>query len=199
MRKLFVAIALVVIPVSVYAQDRAAVVSTLADVRKAYPARNLTPAQLAELLNAVALKNPGWGLLAKDSGNNCPLPNGVRISCDWLVHQASGLGCDALSDAEGAAGVTCGGLEPFDKSRFVAPVAGGSAPPPPPPPPPPASADAATVDLQRQQLEVLVQIVAKLQEQVDAQAKQTADTQAALVAAVKELKDQIAKGVKVKF
>lgn len=64
----------------------------------------ISHADAGKLLNAVAWKNrdAGWGLLGKSSGNNCPLNGtGQPISCDWLVHQPSGLGLDVLSDGPG--------------------------------------------------------------------------------------------------
>ncbi|OHB17508.1 MAG: hypothetical protein A2734_01200 [Parcubacteria group bacterium RIFCSPHIGHO2_01_FULL_40_30] len=60
------------------------------------------------ILNATAWKNraDGWRLLKKQGGveNNCPQPNtGQPISCDWLVHQPSGLGLDVFTDGPGLA------------------------------------------------------------------------------------------------
>lgn len=64
-----------------------------------------------------------------------------------------------------------------------------------PPPPPPQPSGAATADLQQQQLAILLQILGKLDAQLEAQRLQTA----ALAAAVQDLKAQIAAGVKIRF
>ncbi len=103
----------------------------------------LSAPQAGELLNAVAwkLRGEGFGLLRKDGGNRCPVPNSaVTIACDWLVHRPSARGCDVLvsgpdSDppANGPATPTWCAGEPFDVARFVEPVDPGTTPPPPPP------------------------------------------------------------------
>lgn len=178
--------------------------------RTKYPPQ-ITAAQAGALLNAVALKHKaeGFGLLRKDAGNRCPLPaGGVTVSCDWIVHLPSGLGCDALGSgpdsdppASGPASPQwCAGVA-FDQARFVSPVdtGGGDTPPPDPPDPPPPASGAATAELQRVQLEALAAIVAKLQEQIDALAVQDTAQTAAIVQAVKDLKAEIAKGIKVRF
>lgn len=71
----------------------------------------MTPAQLGQVLNAVAWKNKdaGWVLLGKASGNNCPSPSGTLISCDFLVHQPTLLGYDVFVASEGAATPTWSG------------------------------------------------------------------------------------------
>lgn len=100
----------------------------------------ISAADAGAMLNRVAwrLKAQGFGLLAKPGGNRCPVPGSdVMVSCDWLVHQPTGLGCDVLVDGpdldpprSGPAGVNwCSPWVAFDTSRFVAPV-------------PPASSDA---------------------------------------------------------
>jgi hypothetical protein len=65
--------------------------------------------------------------------------------------------------------------------------------PPPPPPPPPSSA--ATVDLQKQQLTLLFEIIAQLQNQSEQQEREAAR----LEAAIRDLKAEIANGIKVRF
>lgn len=71
--------------------------------RAKYPTP-MTPAQLAQMLNAVAWKHrlEGWGLLEKGAGNSCPLA-GKFIACDILVHAPTVTHYDVLSDSDGAA------------------------------------------------------------------------------------------------
>ena len=66
---------------------------TLEQLRPQYPTP-MSPAQLAELLDRTAWihRAEGWGLLRKDTGNRCPLSNGVPISCDFLFHLPSKTG-----------------------------------------------------------------------------------------------------------
>ncbi|PYR52806.1 MAG: hypothetical protein DMF89_01380 [Acidobacteria bacterium] len=70
---------------------------TLEQLRPEYPTP-MSPAQLAELLDRVAWlhRSEGWGLLRKDTGNRCPLSNGVPVSCDFLFHLPSRQGFDVL-------------------------------------------------------------------------------------------------------
>jgi hypothetical protein len=177
----------------------------LADLRverAKYPP-TIDAAQAGELLNAVAWKHKaeGFGLLRKDSGNRCPQPSsGVSVSCDWLVNVNTGTGCDVLGSgpdsdppANGPAiPQWCAG-DAFDKTRFVTPVEAGG--PPPPPPPPPPGTEAATADLQRAQLALLLQIATQQQQQLEAQRVQMEQ----LAAAIRDLKAEIAKGVRVRF
>ncbi len=118
--------------VAIAAPARAQLPNVLGDLqaeRAKYPA-TISAAQAGELLNAVAARHPGFGLLRKDGGNRCPQPkSGTTVSCDWLVHRPSGLGCDVLvsgpdSDppANGPATPTWCNGEPFDVSRFVEPT-----------------------------------------------------------------------------
>lgn len=93
---------------------------------------------------AYRLRSQGFGLLRKESGNRCPLPDGTFVSCDWLTHQPTGLGCDALVgspdyDPPGNGPATpnwCQSWTAFDASRFVAVTTdpGGTTPPPITPP-----------------------------------------------------------------
>lgn len=68
-------------------------------------------------------------------------------------------------------------------------------PPVDPPPPNPPAAGAATADLQQQQIALLLRIVAELEAQVEGQKVQSA----ALESAIRDLKAEIAKGIKVRF
>lgn len=72
---------------------------TLALYRQQYPVV-MSDAQLAELLNRVAwvYRAEGMKLLGKAGGRNCPLPSGLRISCDYLVHSPSLSGHDVFTD-----------------------------------------------------------------------------------------------------
>ena len=74
----------------------------------------MTPAEIGKLLNTVAWNNRGngWVLLGKPSGTNCPMPNGVLISCDFLVHRPTIKGYDVLGDIEGPANPTWSGPDP---------------------------------------------------------------------------------------
>ena len=171
--------------------------SLLADVqveRGKYQAP-LSPEQLAAMLNAVAWKNRGeWGLLRKDSGNNCPHASGVKVACDILMHRPTARIYDVLKDAEGSAGPTWGeaGGSPTDPSRFVAPVdVGGGGTTPPPPPPPPCTDLARELVLLRQAIEQLDERIIALREEVavgtNAAGRAAANTDA-LKAQVEELK-----------
>lgn len=76
--------------------------------RAAYPTP-MTKAQLSDFLNRVATQMPGWGMLRKDGGNNCPTSRpDVSISCDWLVHIPTRWGWDVLTDQENSARVLIG-------------------------------------------------------------------------------------------
>lgn len=137
--------------------------SLLGDVQaeRARYGPEMTQAQVAALLNAVAARNPGWGLLAKPQGFNCPAVQGP-VACDILVWAPGGLHFDVLIDAEGGARPTWDNKGPIDMARFIAPVGAGGEPPTPvppsgPPPMPPA-----------------VDLTGLYQRLVDIQAQQTA-------------------------
>lgn len=98
------------------------------DVHQAFDGepRPITKPRVGELLNLVAWKQraAGWGLLQKPSGNNCPTPQGVLVSCDILMHGPSGRIYDVLADSEGAATPGWGEAHgsPADRTRFLAPT-----------------------------------------------------------------------------
>lgn len=84
---------------------------TLVRVRAKYPA-TVTAVQSAAILNETAYlhRGEGWALLGKPGGTNCPQPTtAIPISCDYLLHQVSGVwfGWDALvaTGKPGAPGV----------------------------------------------------------------------------------------------
>lgn len=77
-------------------------------------ARPLTKAQQGELLNRVAWERPGWELLGKKTGNNCPMPSGTPISCDFLVYGPTSRGWDVI------------GNEGSSDSRITGPTGAGS-------------------------------------------------------------------------
>lgn len=115
-------------------------IGDIAAERAKYPA-SMTPAQVAQMLNAVAWSHraEGWGLLRKGSGNSCPL-NGTYISCDILIHAPSIQHFDVLRDAENAALPQWNNVGPCvlsdssgcAMSNFLAPFdpGGGVTPPP---------------------------------------------------------------------
>jgi hypothetical protein len=67
-----------------------------------------------------------FGLLKKPGGNNCPTPQGVAVSCDYLVYQPTLNGYDVLISESTP---TWSGLDhpsdnfANDPGRFLAPVA----------------------------------------------------------------------------
>lgn len=99
-------------------------------LRRGYPPM-MTTAQAADLLNRTLFGAPGFGMLSKTSGNHAVIPGtDTKISVDWIV-RLDGIGGDCLGDGpdgtttpetlgrcvpQNAAG------EPYDTSRFVAPV-----------------------------------------------------------------------------
>lgn len=85
MKKLLATLALLVaFALPVAAQD--SLLTDVATIRNTYP-DIMTREQAAEMLNSVASRHPGWGMLQKGSGNSCPLPGGVYIACDILIHK----------------------------------------------------------------------------------------------------------------
>ena len=112
------------------------VLDTLIELRAAYPAE-WSHADRGHYLNAVAWahRSEGWGLLAKPGGNRCPTPQGIDVSCDYLVFQPTMQGYDVLvneTDPVFQIGDSFIGQE----ARFVAPVDPRPPVPEPEPPPP---------------------------------------------------------------
>jgi hypothetical protein len=101
---------------------------TLYAVRAEFPA-NWSHEDRGRFLNKVAWiraqKGEPFGLLRKPSGNNCPTPQGVAISCDYLVYQPTLNGYDVLLDESTP---VWSGLDfpsdnfSNDPGRFLAPV-----------------------------------------------------------------------------
>jgi hypothetical protein len=136
----------------------------------------MSKAETALLLNNVALRNPGWGLLSKNSGNICPLPNGVTISCDYLVHQPSQKMFDVLKDVEGAGTPVWGSAHDIPEDReFIAPIGGT---PQPPAPQPPDNSD--TIARLQQQVEQLIQHLDIINTAIDSIRQQATETQSRL-------------------
>ena len=137
---------------------------TLVTYRAQYPTP-MSGLQAAALLNRVAwdFRDQGMKLLGKTGGENCPMPNGTLISCDFLVHAPTLTGFDVLSGAQGGAGTVNGftwgpGPEPLADAiasgarTLVDPIqpAGGSTPGPViPPTPAPVGDHAVVIDIQR--------------------------------------------------
>lgn len=122
--------------VAIPAKAQDSLLSTLQQFRKDYPTP-MSKAQVGELLTRTAASKPGWVLLAKPQGNNCPAM-GVKVSCDYLVWAATGQGFDVLRDSEGDAEPIWGKGDSFKADRFVAvvpPVVPPVNPPLPPEPP----------------------------------------------------------------
>lgn len=120
--------ALIAVIVALWAAPTAAQTSllpTLQRFRSEYPTP-MSPAQLAELLNRVAWEHraDGWGLLRKDSGNRCPAPQQVFVSCDFLFHLPTLHGFDVLIASDTDAIPAWQGPHDMSNnvSRFVAPV-----------------------------------------------------------------------------
>lgn len=136
---------------------------------------NLSKEQLHLLARAVATE--ARGQLLVPTGENC---NG--FSCDKIC--LAGRVIDYLGDSEGSATPAWSDIGPVGSLTCVA-VPGGPIDPPPPPPP---ASGTATADLQQKQIELLLQIVQKLQTQNEV-----------LVRGLSELKAQIASGIKIRF
>ena len=114
------------------AQDVAPVLESL---RPTYPTP-MSKAQLSDLLNRAASQRPGWGMLRKDHGNNCPTPYpGISISCDWMVYGPTRWGYDILRDQESAASVVYSDGDALGAGAEVVYPWPTEAPPTPPAPP----------------------------------------------------------------
>lgn len=139
MNRVVAVVLVVVLGSSVGAQS--SLLPTLEALRLAYPA-GWTHADRGAYLNAVAFKHKdeGWGLLAKPGGNRCPTPQGVDVSCDYLVYRPTMQGFDVLAD-ETRPTWQAGDVFTSEPERWVAPVSTGSPVPPPIDPlPPPVTA-----------------------------------------------------------
>jgi hypothetical protein len=147
------------------------------------------------LLNEVALKHPGGGLQRKAGGTVCHQPvTNVTVACDILVHRASALGFDVLIDSENRAVPTWPSGGPADLALFVEPVGA------PPPAPDPGQTHTqiepvATAALQRDEIALLL----KMLEQLEKLAAQQQDQTGKLEQAIKDLKAEIAKGIRVRW
>lgn len=105
---------------------------TLERIRPEYPTP-MSQAQLGEYLNKVAWEHraEGWGLLRKTAGNRCPVPQGVEVACDILIHAPSIRHFDVITDAGGASTPSWQDKGPCvlsptsgcEMSRYLAPVA----------------------------------------------------------------------------
>lgn len=141
-RAMMAAVMLGALGASAAAQE---VLGTLQSARAAYPTP-MSKAQIAEMLNRAVSQHPGWALLRKDAGNNCPTPYpGVSISCDWIVQASTRWGYDVLRDQEGAAVIVGSGGEALAAGAEIvypwpigATGSGPSVPAPTPTPGPPA-------------------------------------------------------------
>lgn len=148
-----VALALVGIPAAASAQPNLS--RELRDLRDGYHSATITQAQAGELIARLVFTHraEGFGLLRKDGGNNCPVPNSpIRVSCDIVLHRPTLSFCDVLGDAPdpdrpGAAAPNwCATFEPGDMANFFAPPDPGGVAPPPPPPPPSTGVTRAEMD-----------------------------------------------------
>ena len=90
----------------------------LQTIRQQYPTPMSKP-QIGELLTRVAQSEPGFVLLLKREGNNCPAM-GTLVSCDYLVYAPTGQGFDVLRDQEGEAAPVWHQADSFTSERYVA-------------------------------------------------------------------------------
>lgn len=177
--------------VALPAHGQPSLLATLQTLRATYPTP-MSKEQIGELLTRAAQSSPGFVLLSKPQGNNCPAM-GTRVSCDYLVWAATGQGFDVLQDSEGAAVPRWNrGTSGFPSSRFVAVT---SAPPPIVVPPPPVTPPVNLVPILTAigELTALVKTqedtLAALQRTLDDVRKQQQDDRADVVAWLKKQQD----------
>lgn len=74
------------------------------------PGVGLTDDEQARVLNQCAWihRNAGWMLLGKEGGSHIELPNGRKISADYLVHAPTRRGFDCFFSERGANSVVIG-------------------------------------------------------------------------------------------
>lgn len=93
-------VTIVMLPLTAWAQPQP-IRDSLVASRALYPTP-MKPAQTCEMLSRAIVNHPGWALLRKDGGNNCPTPYpGIGVSSDWIIDVVSGWGYDVLRDQEG--------------------------------------------------------------------------------------------------
>lgn len=81
-------------------------------LRSEFPS-TLSEGQNGQLLWKIAQSDwPNIALFQKDSGNSCPLPNGVRVSRDVIIDLQTGLYYDIFQDVESTAVPILGAGEP---------------------------------------------------------------------------------------
>jgi hypothetical protein len=135
------ALVAILIPLKLVAQERHPVLKTMEQIRGEYPS-DWSHEDRGKFLNRTAWihKADGWGMLRKPGGNNCPTPQGVAISCDYLVFGPTMQGYDVLGD-ETVPQFNLGDNFANDPGRFLLPVdpnPGTPVPNPGTPIPPPA-------------------------------------------------------------
>src|SRR3990167_4158789 len=111
------------------------ILETLQQVRAEYPA-DWSHEDRGEYLNKVAFlrsrMGEDFGLLRKPGGNRCPTPQGVDVSCDYLVYRPTIDGYDVLGD-ETTPIFNLGDSFVSQPERWIPPVApAGTLPPPVP-------------------------------------------------------------------
>jgi hypothetical protein len=136
-RKALLVLALLVLPTPSFAQPPA-IRDALTASRALYPTP-MAPAQVSEMLSRALVNHPGWALLRKDGGNNCPTPyQGIGVSCDWIIDVPSGWGYDVLYDQEGTGRLVWSDGVPNGAGISTVPawIVGTPTPAPPSPAPP---------------------------------------------------------------
>ena len=164
---------------------------TLQTLRREYPTPMSKP-DIGELLTRTARSQPGWVLLLKTSGNNCPAM-GTLVSCDYLVYAPTGQGFDVLIDQEGAATPTWGEGGIVTSDRYVAVGT------PPPPIDPPVEKPPVQTDLSefRAQLEYIRTQIGNNAARMEVLAQSQRDMDAATYALLQRHDNEPAWAVKV--